>query len=163
MDKPPKHLRTEIFYKYNEVVDYIEDKYNISTEDYAHSMNHFPNWLKLFGEKEPTYPRSMNGVCRACIDGCWVEITKEQYIIAVREFQEQFQRYKVWKKDNPEPPYLNFWKWIVGNNDIRNGSFMTIDVKEYLKHEETPIWVQSILQLMYNEFNEDTMTFLMEW
>lgn len=163
--KKPVKIDQNPLYDYNEVVEFIEDKYNIKTRDYSASSNHFPNWLKLMNEKAPVYPISPNYVYQVMIDGEMVKITKEEYDARFDEIHKQFARYMEWCKANPEPPYHDFWHWLTDNDfqDINNGCKATLCVKYWLENLEEDDWKRKILQLIYDEFHEDEMEFWIEW
>jgi len=164
MDKPIKIVRDPI-YDYHEVIEYIEKKYNIKTRDYANRSNHFPNWLKLVNEPQPNYPICPSNTYKANINGEMVEITKENYDARYAIIHDQYKRYIIWCKNNPEPPYLDFWHWLIEQDfeDIHNGSSSTLNIKYWLDELCEDDWQREILQLIYNEFQEAEMEFWIEW
>jgi len=56
MIKPKAFIKDPV-YDYHEVIEYIEDKYNIKTRGYGRdNVSHFDKWRELFGEDSPNCP-----------------------------------------------------------------------------------------------------------
>lgn len=167
MEKPGLFTREPV-YDYHSVIEYIEKKYHIDTRDYASKFGkdgHFEKWLKIVGEEKPNYPNSPNGKYQVRKGNKMVEITKEEYDSRFVVIHEQYKRYQEWVKDNPEPPYLDFWHWLLDYDfcDVHNGSTEVLHVKELLSDDSNPEWVRQILAYIYCEYNEDTMMMIVEW
>jgi len=94
-----------------------------------------------------------------------IEITKEDYDARFKEIHEQGKRYGEWLKDNPEPPYLDFWHWLLDEEfeNVHNGSHVNLSVKYWLDKLDEDDWQREILQLIYDEFKEDDIEFWVEW
>lgn len=165
MDKPKKEYRVNPTYDYHEVIDYIEEKYNINTRDYANRHKHFLNWLKLMNEEPPNYPICPGSKYQVNINGEMVDITKEDYDARYKVIHEQYARFNEWCKSNPEPLYLDFWHWLIENDfeDIHNGSHTTLNIRYWLDKLDEDDWQREILQLICSEFKEDDMEFWVEW
>lgn len=159
MQKPKKSIKE--VYDFNEVMDYLEHKYNFDHRDYKNSHEHFGTWLNLKQEKKPTHPISLNGKMYLLEK----EITKEEWDKIYKEIHEQYARYKNWCVENPEPPYLDFWHWLTDHDfsNVRNGCIEVLYIKYWLNKLSDSDWQKEILQYIYNEFQEDEMEFWIEW
>lgn len=164
MNKPTKIIRNPI-YNYSEIIDYIEEKYHIETRDYAGRHRYFRKWLELMNETPPNYPNKLHSTCKVKKNNQMVEITQEEYNVRYKEIHEQYARFTEWCKNNSEPPYLDFWHWLINNDflDVENGSYATLNVKYWLDNLDESDWQREIIQLIYNEFRENEMEFLIEW
>jgi hypothetical protein len=61
MKKPVKQIEIVEKFDYDEIIEYIENKYNIKVRDYLNSHNHFQEYQKVTGDKMPfngVYPDS---------------------------------------------------------------------------------------------------------
>jgi len=60
---------------------------------------------------------------------------------------------------------LDFWHWLLDKcfDNVNNGSEHSIDIRYWLDHLEEDDWQREILQLIYNEFQENDMDFWIEW
>ena len=83
---------------------------------------------------------------------------------------DHYKRYQEWTKQNPEPPYLDYWHWLLDRcfSNIHNGSEAYWNVKEILEDEQTPDWVKDITQKVYDEFKDNLdesgcLKVLIEW
>lgn len=116
LKKPEK--KTSSYWVYREVIDYIEQKYNIQTRGYT--------------------PK----------DG----FTNEQL-----EDRSDYD-----KKYNNKPD-LDFWYWIINNNEINNGCLFTLYYDP--DDEYVPDWVKEILEIIFDEFEPeyDEMEMYVSW
>ena len=133
-------------YKYGEVIDFIEKKYEIDTRDYRKSHNQFGEWCdaKGYGMKDP------EGKDRHSSQIWYAEYTSD---IANGRFTER--------------PYEDFWHWVIDMDDeISNGSVGTIyDVSEHINSDGNPQFVKDILKMLVDEgyIENDCFTFWVEW
>jgi hypothetical protein len=139
MDKPTKKVVKKPMLNYNDIIKFIEEKYNILTRDYAclygskikNKEGHYEKYQRITGDVAP----------------------KDNAVSS----QEYYKRYKEWVKDNPEPPYLDYWHWLLEHcfSDISNGTSAYFNVSEILEDDKTPDWVKEITKLIYDEFNDE--------
>lgn len=61
-------------------------------------------------------------------------------------------RYKEWGVDATKP-YLDFWHWIIANNEVSNGCF--IDFTKGVLDEIQENWVKTIYKYYLDEFAEN--------
>jgi hypothetical protein len=178
MDKPTKKVVKNPMLNYSDIIDFIEEKYNIKTRDYAglfgskDKESHFNQYQRITEDKMPfgngIYPDSSGKNKQEWVEdgyegwtvfrnGQRIKATKEEYDDDYKLIHEQFQRYTEWSKTNPEPPYLDYWHWLLGKcfSDITNDSSAYFNVKEILEDDETPKWVKEITQLIYDEFKDE--------
>lgn len=158
MRKPHKKFPIEALYNYNEIINYIEKKYNINTREYGRDPNesHFEKYQRITGDKaivSPIYHKDHYQIYR---DRKYITSTKEKYDEDFKFIYDQYKRYQEWCKKNPEPPYLDYWHWLLENSfySPQNGTKETIYVKEILDNDN-PEWVKQITQMIYDEFSED--------
>ena len=140
---------------YDESADIFEKKFGKNLRDYKNSHDHFGKWLKLADEAEPDYPSHLGNKLFAEIDGKEIEITKEKYDEMYAKIHKQYQRYKEWSKDNPEPEYCDFWYWILNNfddDDLFNEVPLKLKVKNYDENIEE--WVKDILDKYCELFSD---------
>jgi hypothetical protein len=161
MDKPVKRSTKKEYYNYLQVRDYIEFKYNIKTRDYFDSHNHFKNYLKKYNL--PIYSYALKSDGTYTFNG--EVVTAEEYYEYFEIAQEQYAEYNEWQKipGNECPPCLDFWHWICDHYDISNGTYFTLCVKDAIEDNEEEQFVRDICKLIYDEFQEDVMTFWIEW
>jgi len=165
MIKPKAFIKDPV-YDYHEVIEYIEDKYNIKTRGYGRdNVSHFDKWRELFGEDSPNCPHFDGDIPVVNINGEIVKITKEEYDKRFAVIHEQFKRYQKWELENPEIPYLDYWHWLLENDfsEISNGCERTLSVIDIISEDYAPKWVKDITQLIYDEFKEDYMNMSIEW
>lgn len=156
MNKPKPIVREPIL-DYNDVIDYIEEKYNIDTRDYAGKFNGKgkkkikeleDNWLEVNGYGQ--YKHVLNKPKGSKKD--WEEGSEE-----IRIRVEINTRIRDEEKDWEEiVPYLDYWHWMLDNNfdNVSNGCNQYWGVMGILESETTPKWVKEITQLVYDEFKE---------
>lgn len=127
--KPKKSKKDA--YSYIACSDYLEQKYGYDERDYG-GCSKYQNACKKetdekFGE-----------------NGWWTE-KPEKYTKEQKKALNYYE--KLMKK---EPPYLDFWHFILDHHDIHNGSYFTMD-KELMEDAED--WQKEILQHYFDEFD----------
>lgn len=180
MKKPTKHIVKQPMFEYDDVINYIEGKYGIKVRDYAGKYgnkgkeSHFDEYQKLMKDPMPfgngKYPDCPGTTYRVYKDGKLVEGTKDEYDAQFKLIHAQYARYQEWCKTNPEPPYLDYWHWLLDEHfyDMQNGCERQINVKEILEDDKSPSWVKEITQLIHTEFESDLddegcLTVWIEW
>jgi hypothetical protein len=178
MIKPiPKQIKAPML-DYHDVIHFVEDKYKIETRDYANlfgkngKVGHFGKYQEITGDKMPfgngAYP-DVSGKYQAnwqepgyegwtvIRNGKKVKATKDEYDADFKLIHDQFKRYQEWSKDNKEPPYLDYWHWLLDHcfYEVSNPSSQYMNITEILKDKKTPSWVKEITQLIYDEFKDE--------
>ena len=171
MDKPIKIPRPSVM-DYNEIIDFIEDKYKIQTRDYSYLVGeeaHFDKYIREENDPMPfgkgVYP-DVSGIPKVLgkydgwtvtRDGIKRNSTKKEYDEDFKLIHEQYKRYQLWSETNPEPPYLDYWHWMYENHwpEVRSGSIEWYPILDIIENSETPEWVSEITQLVYDEFEDD--------
>lgn len=115
---------------YNECVRWIEKKYKIQTRDYASKHDYFDDWCNAEGLPK----KDADGNDRNSSQIFW----------------KQYQKHP--KGAKIEPPYQDFWHWIVDGHQINNGCIfsLTMDYKDAYN----PSWVNEILKMFHDEFKK---------
>jgi hypothetical protein len=131
MTKPSKKIVTR--YDYNECSEFLEKKYGYDERDYA-ARHKF--WSEC--EKKTNKKFGKNG---------WyttprAEATPEQ--IEAIDYHEELLK--------AEPPYLDFWHFIIDHNEIHNDCDFVM-YKELMDDAEP--WQREILQHYFDEFDPD--------
>jgi hypothetical protein len=174
MEKPKLKQRSSIL-DYHEVIHFIEKKYNIDTRDYASLFGHggkkeghFEVYQRVTGDKMPCGYPDVSGkyipdwqepgyegwtIIR---NGEKIKATKEEYDADFKLIHDHYKRYQEWVKTNPEPPYLDYWHWLLDRCfcEIHNGSTAYWNVMDIIKDKKTPDWVKEITQKVADEFGE---------
>ncbi len=174
MIKPVPRKREAIM-SYHEMISFVEQKYNIQVGDYRglfgtkDKESHFAKYQRITRDLQPNdgfYPDySGKGTTdderRTIVrDGKRIKAIQEEYDADFKLIHEQYQRYKDWSKDNPEPEYLDYWHWLIDNHfiGVHNGCNMCWGIKEIIDDEyddEIPAWVKEITQKVYDEFKDE--------
>lgn len=164
MNKPTKKKVMNEMVDYHDLINYIEEKYNIKVRDYANSheinenneIKHFEKYRKETGKEVYHAPRQYGNTNMIYRNGNFIETTKEE----VEKDKKLLKEYHKWLQKNPlppSPPYLDFWHWMINNAfyEVSNGTADYWNVIEILENEETPDWVKEITQLVYDEFIDE--------
>lgn len=159
---------------YDEVIAYIEYKYNINTYDYAKKFDSSdfeketglnpwkcPNISGKYVEEwqEDGYEgwTIYEGSLLTGNSGKKIKATKEQYEAQFQEYYEVCRLFEQWKKDNNiSDEYLNFWHWMIDYwcEEVSEGVVQLWDIKNIISSNTTPIWVKEITQYILDEFGE---------
>lgn len=147
--KPEK--KTISFYHYNDIIDYIERKYNIDTRDYYNRYKNFPIVTKDVCERLGVNSEDLEeDLSKAEKDDLEVK-RKLDARRKVNECRAQIMDAKY--------PYCDFWHQycdkISGNGSWLYLTFDCLFDNEEDSGEEVPKWQKEILQLIYNEFKEE--------
>lgn len=161
--KPKRQRVLPDMLDYHDMIEYIEQKYNIKTRGYGRRKeDHFDRYQRLTGDKMPfgsnKYPYSLDGQLMSYRDGKRVPVTKEEYDADFELIHEHYARYQEWCKQNPEPPYLDYWHWLLEHcfSEMANPSHQVIPVREILDVEDwAPEWVKQITLFIQKEFHHD--------
>jgi hypothetical protein len=171
MNKPKPVARKPIL-DYQDVINFIEEKYNIDTRDYEglfgsqDKESHFNKYQRITGDKMPVgYPdysgdkSAPDKGIRIWRNGKKVSGTKEEYDADFVLIHAQYQRYLKWCETNPEnkpPEYLDYWHWMIENqfHDVENPCERYWSLQDILEDEESPDWVKDITQKVRDEFSE---------
>lgn len=165
IQKPIKRTIINDVINFFDIIKFIENKYKIDIHDYAHSRKHFNKYQEITNDTMPfgnnVYPdgsglfRGFKSNYTIVRDGKRIPATKKQYDADFKLINEHYERFKNWCKTNPEPPYLNYWHWLLDNcfSEIRNGCSSYLNIKEILEGD-SPEWVKKITQFIYNEFKD---------
>lgn len=139
MTKPKPKTRATL--DFSECTDFIENKYNIDTRDFARSHHQFGEWCAAIGEAPATCPP---------------DATEEQ----IKASQEQYGRFKadIASGKIVDRPYQDFWHWLIDNADVRRGG--TLELDEEMGEGAEP-WQKEILGLYLKEFG--TGPYLTDW
>lgn len=152
--KPTKKKIMDDMIDYNDMISYIEEKYNIDTRDYLRKFDTNDKQIEQ-------YNKTVKG--KAKITGS-TQYTSQEY----KDFES-------WRKKNNLPSidsikYLDYWHWLLNHSweGLNNGSAKYLDVVEILEDEETATWVKEITQLIHDEFKDDLdssggLTVWVEW
>ena len=170
MKKPkPKHPVRQML-SYDDVINWIETKYNIEdVRDYAGSYNQRKDF-----EKETGINLRCTFDCPGNIKRCWngkemIECSDEEYERAKQDYYDRCNKFNDWKKEVGEKPYQDFWHWFTEDNyGGHNGSVMYFTFNRiYNKEHIVPEWVQEILDMVKKEFGEymedDSLPVWVEW
>jgi len=156
LEKPAKGERT---YDYFEVMDYIDEKYNIDSRNYGNTRL-LRKFRQQKGFKKLQKPRIS---WEDYGDAIEKRAYEENVHVYQQEMKKQQEAFNLWKEENEigREEYLDFWHWLIDEFDegIYSGSIIQFPVKEYLEHQETPTFVKEILQLLYAEYQEEIMDF----
>lgn len=136
MDKPQKH--TIQYYDYHEVSRYLEQKYGYSERDFAGMFTYQRNLMKMVDEKFGD--ESWKHVAPA--------VANEQQTAAIAYHQEL-------KQSIPEPPYQDFWHFVLSRTEIHNGGMFTMSDIWFDGVSELEDWQKQILEYYLSEFGED--------
>lgn len=135
MQKPEKY--TLEFYDYSEIQEYIEKKYAVKTRDYARKWEHSSEWHRKKGHVGKLDPEGK---------------TLGSSQIWFREYQEDPEGAA------KEPPYLDFWHWLLDNIEIRREGIIEFSPGGLLENGkgivEIPDFVKHILSLFRAEFGD---------
>lgn len=147
MKKPIKTYHTNKMHDYHKVIEYIENKYNIQTRDYANGHSQFDEWCDSKGYGK--------------VDKYGDKRSSSTFWYA--DYQKDIESGLL-----IERPYLDFWHWITETDDsISNGSVGHIyDIDEYTSNKiETPEFVREILSLIRDEgfVEENEFEFWVDW
>lgn len=157
MNKPEPVIRQPIL-NYQDIIDYIEEKYNIDTGDYAErfggkgrdKINQLRDqWLKDNGYWK--YKYVLNKPKGSKED--WAKDSEEMKLrVEINE--------KIWKEESnweKQVPYLDYWHYILDAQfcDVSNGCTQYWSLSPILEYD-APEWVKEITQLIYDEFKEYT-------
>jgi len=136
MKKPEKH--TVEFYDYSEIRDYVENKYSIKTRDYARKWEYVSEWHKKKGHVGKLDPEGKK--------------IRDSHIW-FKEYQEDPEG------EAKEPPYLDFWHWIIEVYEISRDGTIEFAPGELLDEngEDLPNFVKHILTLFRDEFGDSFM------
>ena len=173
MEKPKLKKRKDVM-DYHEMIDFIEKKHNIRVRGYGINLyeDNFGKYQRVCNDPMPfgdgVYPDVSGNYMEdweqeegyegwtITRNGEKIKATKEQYDADFKLIHEQYQRYQVWTIDNPEPPYLDYWHWILDNwgGEFSDGCVKWLGVLDILDGDNTPEWVLEITQLIHDEFKE---------
>lgn len=132
--KKPKKITREV-YDYFECRNYIEEKYNIDTEDYS-------DLKKYFNPSERKFR-----LMKICED---LKIDYKTIEGHTLEENRLLLKYK--------PKYQDFWGWICEGGGLCNGGTIVLTSEA----ETTEDWQRTILDLFIKEFG-DNQEYLTEW
>lgn len=167
--RKPTPVQRKALLEYEDIIAFVEKKYDIDTRDYAGKHNgkggesHFQKYERITGDvvSHLFYPdcSGRNGGKTVMRNGKKRPATEEEYRADFDLIHKQYQRYLKWCKKNPEnepPPYLDYWHWIIENqfDSPSEGTEQYWDLKDILEDETTPDWVKDITQKVYDEFKE---------
>lgn len=145
-------------YDYNEIIHYIEWKYDIEVRNYYRY-----ELFKVFRE-EKQLPRLIHPYIflKTIAEKMDHIQERDQYNAS---FLKQKEAFETWKKENNryDPVYRDFWHWILKEYDIENRETITFTLQSHLEDEDTPEWVLTILRLIQAEFPEKTLSIYNEW
>lgn len=169
---------------YNKMIETIESKHSVDVRDYAglfSSKDNKEGHLKLYervtGDFMPfgdnCYPdisgRNKGGYT-VIRNGKRREATKDEYNEDFKKIHDQYQRYQLWSVENPQPPYLDYWHWLLENSlyGVVNGCKRFWDVKEIAEDKTNPAWVIEITNFIIEEFKENisedgTLEIYIDW
>lgn len=169
---------------YNKIIETIETKHGIDVRDYAglfsskdHKEGHFNLYERVTGDFMPLgdncYPDvsgSNEGGYTVIHGGIRREATKKEYDEDFKKIHDQYERYQLWNADNPQPPYLDYWHWLLENSipDVSNGCKRFWGVKEIVEDKSSPAWVVQITNFIIDEFKSDiaedgTLEIYIDW
>lgn len=148
--------KTTITYvNYDDMVDHVEDKYNIDTRDYSgyfaagqQELAAYHVWLK---ETHNTTEQEL----RARL-GNSHELYATTYAVP--------EHVKV-----PRPEYQDFWHWMLDDvlyGDPQRGKPQPLNWQDILTEAEensAPEWVQEILRLFVAEFGDQEYMVVIDW
>ena len=155
---------------YNKIIETIESKHDIEVRDYAglfsskaHKEGHFNLYERITGDFMPfggCYPDvsgSNDGGYTVIHNGERREATKKEYDEDFKKIHDQYERYQLWSADNPQPPYLDYWHWLLENSihEVANGCNRAWEVKKIVEDKTNPAWVVEITNFIIDEFKAD--------
>lgn len=176
MKKPIKQERVPIM-DYNEMIGFVEEKYNIEVRGYLgingcnKKEDHFDKYQRI--ENDPKPFGGLNPDVRfdniesegyegwtVIREGKRVKATKEEYDADFKILHDHYQRYHKWCEKNPdntEPEYLDYWHWMTDRafDEVRNGCEKYFPLADILEDVNNPEWVKEITQLISDEFKDD--------
>lgn len=163
--KSLKKIRSDVgAYDWVNMIKTIESKHSIDITDFKDSFNHFTKWLKFTGEAPPNYPSCPNNELYVYEDGTKIELTREEYDSRYKVIHEQYQRYEKWTKENPRPPYSQFYSWYAEKylEEIKEHIPFSLNIQD---DGNNPDWINELLKIMRDEFEElkemEIVTFVM--
>lgn len=156
--------QTQVYFDYNDCVDYIEAKHGIQTRDYGglfttYAAKSAAIRLRVYAEL---------GVERGFSPKAVEDIRQKGYesmsLGAADFFREARTRSDAAEAAelSPAPPYLDFWHWLGETYEISNGGNLTLSREELADAED---WVKAIGTLFFDEFapDADEIDFLTAW
>lgn len=148
---------------YNDIMHYIDNKYDIQNRDYKHKkdINHYEKYQKEMDDPIPfgngVYPDTLEGTFKVYRNGEMISASKDEYESDFKLIHDQYKRYQGWCKFNPEPDNLDYWHWLLNNQfeEVDNGCTKHWNILEIINEKETPEWARTITQLVYDEFKDN--------
>ena len=154
MIKEPKATTKKIF-NYLEMVDYINEKFNVNIDDFAGLYNlpdnkKAPDWFLEWTKKN----HGVKDMDELCI---MQKNDNQRYVKLHTEYNKNHEQ--------NEPPYQNFWHFVLDNvfgGEIPNGSIEDVNFDDFKVHA-TEDWQRKILDMFIQEFGQDTITVEFSW
>lgn len=171
--KKPTPLKREPLLDYHDMINFVEEKYDIKVNDYNKTFKCAIDFKKqmglnvylspdVSGKYVPEWQEEgyegwtiIEGGLRN-IDGKRIKATKEEYDEQFKEYYAICGEFKQWKvENNVSETYLNYWHWMIDGQfqDIHNGSTAYWNLKDILDGDN-PEWVIEITRYVYDEFKE---------
>jgi len=151
LQKPSKIVKES--QDYNACRDYIENKYKCDIRDfggfYKHPKKNDALLKKLCVKHGHPYELIRNGFSPSHPDS-------DKLMISVRNVFDEYEKL--------QPPYQDFWHWIVENNSINNGGYFQLSNYDFETCEED--FQKTILEYFLSEFGEGEnrrVEFYVEW
>jgi len=136
MKKPRKQIKTA--WDYHEIVNYVQQKHNVDLRDFAgkfHGIHSFDAWCdsKGYGKIDPE--GKTRGSSQVWCAEHKVDIERGHWY---------------------EPPYQDFWHWLLDVCEIRNGCYFYLPISYFKvkKPLENQKWIVKILK-MFEEFKDE--------
>ena len=154
MSKKPT-AKTKQVYNYSEMVDHINEKFNVYIDDFAgryHLTGNKPAPCRFLEWTKNTY-----GVKDMDDLGKIQENDRTKYGHWFEEYRDNYEK--------NEPPYQNFWHFILDDvcgGEIPNGITQEINFVE-LKEFATEDWQHKILDMFIAEFGDKTLNIEFSW
>ena len=141
--KKPKP-RTQTYLDYNECCDYIEQKYGYDTRDFAGKYKYIEEKYK---ELDRVYGKG------------WRDMPMNQLHQLNPNIEADLQ-----KIDEAEPPYLDFWHWVVDRCNVSNGGIIYFSRTDS-EWPEDEKWIETIYNHFLDEFADENGELAMrtEW
>ena len=125
-----------LFYDYNTIIKYVEKKYNFQSRDYANKFLFFHAWA------------NSKGYTNGKLDSDGNDVGSSQIWFA--EFEKDPEGAA------KQPPYQDFWHFVLKQDEgIKRDGFTTLNVKEWIKNENTPEFVRTICSYLQKEFGDE--------
>ncbi len=148
---------------YHDIIDYIEQKYNIKTRDYAGRFDYKRHWA---GDYPTTFWAKKHGYDHTVLNGNF-PMDSEEMRLRIK-INEEYR--KAPDGEAAEPEYQDFWH-LYRDQIAGNGSYLWIGFEpldeEYNPNNKYsyPEWAKEILKLIKDEFSPDgeDMKCWIEW